>query len=191
MLPKESLYFIAIIPPTEICDAITRYKQDFAEQYSCKAALKLIPHITLKAPFKISPAEHLHLLEWFHSLGLQVPPFGIHLKDFGAFPKKVSPVIFVRALMNEDLQKLQYSMIRAFGKTFPQVSIADTELKYSPHLTIAYRDLKPVDFSAAWREFQQEKYEADFAVADFHLLQHDEKKWNVIATYPLAGIQNN
>jgi 2'-5' RNA ligase len=191
MPPKETLYFIAIIPPPEICEEITRYKQDFAERYSCRAALKLIPHITLKAPFKIPPAEHTRLLEWFHSLALDVQPFHIQLKDFGVFPKKVSPVIYIRALMNEHLQKLQDSIINAFRKTFPQVSIPPTEQNFSAHLTIAYRDLKPEDFSAAWTAYRDKKYDANFTVTQFHVLQHDETKWNIIDTYSLAGLQNH
>jgi 2'-5' RNA ligase len=68
MLQKENLYFIAIIPSPAICDEITVFNQEFADRFSCRAALKLIPHVTLKAPFKLAPSQRNQLLGWFKQL---------------------------------------------------------------------------------------------------------------------------
>lgn len=183
MLQKENLYFIAIIPPAEICDAITGFKQDFADRFSCKAALKLVPHITLKAPFKLAPPEHAPLLEWFQKLNVPFQSFNIELRDFGVFPKKYSPVVFVQPLMNEHLGSLQTAIQTSFKTAFPQIKISETEMKFHPHITIAYRDLDPKIFVEAWKEYGAKEYHAMMKVNNFHLLQHDGKNWNVIASY--------
>ncbi len=182
MLPKENLYFIAFIPSLTICADITGFKQDFADRFSCRAALKLTPHITLKAPFKLPPQEHSTLLKWFNGLLLPIHPFHLEIRDFGVFPKKSSPVVFVKVMMNEHLQTLQEAIINSFKKSWPQVHVGEYEMEFKPHITIAYRDLDPVMFVEAWKKYSIKKYSAVADVKDFHLLQHDEKKWNIIGT---------
>ena len=49
MSARANLYFIAIIPPQEICEAITAIKQDFAERFKSSKALKIIPHNHFKS----------------------------------------------------------------------------------------------------------------------------------------------
>ncbi len=187
MLPKDNLYFIAIIPPAEIIEAISVFKQDFADRFFCRAALKLVPHITLKAPFKLPPSEHTQLLDWFNTLEVAGHPFKIELRDFGVFPKKESPVIFIHAEMNEELKRLHSAIIESFKRAYSKIKTGDFEMDFKPHITIAYRDLKPGIFLEAWKEYKVKKYGATIAVTSFHLLQHDEKKWNIINTYALSG----
>ena len=51
------LYFLAIIPPEEICKRVKSLKQEIAEKYKAKNALKLPAHITLQIPFQLSESE--------------------------------------------------------------------------------------------------------------------------------------
>jgi len=53
-------------------------------------------------------------------------------------------------------------------------------------MTVAYRDLTPETFSKAWEEYASKSFTADFEIDAFYLLQHDTKKWNVIATKNLS-----
>ena len=68
MNKDENLYFIAIIPQHKLCDEINSFKNDFATRFNSKKALKLPPHITLKAPFKLTTNAHDSLLQWFANL---------------------------------------------------------------------------------------------------------------------------
>ena len=90
----ENLYFIALIPPNELREKITAFKQDFANRFNSKKALKVFPHITLKAPFKFSTGMHGVLLKWFNDLHVLQKPFNIQLQNFGEFENKRSPVVF-------------------------------------------------------------------------------------------------
>lgn len=188
MYEKENLYFIAIIPSQEIRDEITGFKKDFADRFESKKALKVIPHITLKAPFKLPAAELSKLQEWFRQLYINLETFEIELKDFGAFHNKNNPVVFVQPIMNIHLYSLQQEIIRSFRLFYPQVAVQDLEIKYKPHITVAYRDLDPERFRQAWKEYQVKKYTATFRVNDFHLLQHNGKEWKSISTYLLKGV---
>src|SRR5688572_2497607 len=125
MYEKENLYFIAIIPSQEIGDEITGFKKDFAVRFESKKALKVIPHITLKAPFKLPAPELSKLEQWFQKLSINLDTFEIELKDFGAFHNKKSPVVFVQPIMNIHLYSLQQEIIRSFKLFYPQVPVQD------------------------------------------------------------------
>jgi len=187
MYEKENLYFIAIIPSQKICDEITGFKKDFADRFESKKALKVIPHITLKAPFKLPVSELSTLEQWFQQLYINLETFEIELKDFGAFHNKYSPVVFVQPIMNIHLYSLQQEIIRNFSLFCPQVPVLELEIKYKPHITVAYRDLDPERFRQAWKEYQVKKYTATFRANDFHLLQHNGEEWKIINTYSLKA----
>ena len=106
MAERINLYFIALIPQKDVYDAITDFKKDFAIRFASERALKMMPHITLKAPFKLPAAEHSNLLQWFQELSYEEPKFTIELKDFGSFSNR-NPVVFVQPVMNTSLFALQ------------------------------------------------------------------------------------
>ncbi|HVX25211.1 MAG TPA: 2'-5' RNA ligase family protein [Parafilimonas sp.] len=184
MSHSEYLYFIALIPHSELQEKITAFKQDFANRFNSKKALKVFPHITLKAPFKFSPGIHAELLRWFNDLHLLQKPFSIQLKNFGAFENKRNPVVFVQPILTKELQALQQQLIASFDSVFPG-NVHPTDLDFHPHITIAYRDLSFETFKQAWSEYKYKSFDATFKVEAVYLLQHDLKKWNIIATHNL------
>lgn len=177
----ENLYFIAIIPKSELREKITLIKQDFANRFNSKHALKVYPHITLKAPFKLSPSVHDELLKWVSDLHILQKQFTVELKDFGAFNNKRNPVVFVQPVVTKELQSLQQQLISSFSSAFP-ACIDRVDREFSPHMTVAYRDLSPEMFKQAWKEYQHKQFDASFEVDAVYLLQHDSKKWNIVAT---------
>ncbi len=185
MSESSNLYFIAIIPPDEICEAVTTIKQDFADRFKSKKALKVMPHITLKAPFKFPAQEQTSLLRWFALTPVSIHPFQQMLKDFGSFANKRNPVIFIEPVMNKSLSMLQKNVINHFVKAFGKDQVAQNEFKFNTHMTVAYRDLLFQQFKIAWEEYKTKKFEANFEVNSFYLLQHDGKKWNSIREFVL------
>jgi 2'-5' RNA ligase len=181
---KENLYFIAVIPKRELREKITAFKQDFAKRFNSSKALKVYPHITLKAPFKYPSNAYNRVLDWFENLQINQQPFTIELKDFDAFPNKMNPVIFIHPEPNVQLQFMQQEIINDF-KIFLPAAVHSTDIKFNPHVTVAYRDLDGDNFYKAWQEYKHKKFNASFEVDAFYLLQHDSKKWNLIATHNL------
>lgn len=184
MQEKGSLYFIALIPQKAVCDEITNLKEDFAARFDSRKALRIMPHITIKAPFRLAAIEHSALVTWFQNFATAQSPFEIQLKDFGSFPDSERPVIFVQPVMNDALLILQKDIIGGFANLFPDL-VHPTDLNFKPHITIAYRDLSFENYKQAWREYRHKKYQAAFEVQDIHLLEHDSMQWNIIATYKL------
>ena len=184
---RENLYFIAILPPPEISSGIISIQNDLSERFETKKALKVMPHITLKAPFKVGENQHENVLRWFTSMAVNVTPFIIELKDFGSFPNLKSPVIYIKPVRNLSLLALQKEILRQFQAAFPSQTVSNLELSFKPHMTVAYRDLHPDMFKKAWPEFSLKKYSVQFEVIDFQLLQHNGKEWNVVRTFNLSG----
>lgn len=188
MPAKQNLYFIAVIPPQKICEEITHFKNDFANRFQSKAALKVIPHITLKAPFRFSAEVHEHVIAWFKQMPVTVSFFQQELKDFGVFNSRHKPVIYVEPIMNWSLFHLQKQVLQNFLTTYPAVAPMNHEFEFKPHITIAYRDLKPHFFKAAWNEYQAKRYTAAFEINSFQLLEHNERGWNIISTFFLPAL---
>ncbi len=184
MAEKQNLYFIAVIPPQDICDEITRFKEDFKSRFKSKAALRVVPHITLKAPFKVPAVYHEQIIKWFKQLPVTILSFQQDLDGFDVFDNKRSPVVYIKPVLNNPLLSLQQKIIENFRRVFAG-EIMRTELDFKPHMTVAYRDLQPHLFIEAWKEYKEKEYTAAFEVDDFHLLQHDGRMWNTISTYSL------
>jgi 2'-5' RNA ligase len=182
-MQRENLYFIAVIPPKEICDEIEIFKRDFADRFAAKESMKNVAHITLKAPFKLAVEQHDYLVKWFNDLSIEESPFELGLKNFDSFIDNL--VIFIKPVPAVSLVTLQQSVIRQFISGFPNIGVSKLELKFHPHITVAYRDLSAGKFADAWREYRSKEYSASFTVNEFYLLQHDTKRWNIIHTHKL------
>ncbi len=183
-MAKNDLYFVALIPGKELQEKITAIKNDFANRFKSSKALKVYPHLTLKAPFNYPVDGHARVLEWFRNLQIRQVAFSIKLKDFGVFDNKNNPVVFVNPVKSQELLSLQEEIIKDF-ETFLPSGIHREDSDFSPHITVAYQDLSPKMFSKAWEEYKTRSFVEEFEVSAFYLLQHDSKKWNIISTYDL------
>src|SRR4051794_13573099 len=170
MKGQAQLYFIAIMLSQTADAAIISFKNDMADRFQSRKALRTASHITLKAPFKVAADERPHLLQWFEGMRITTTPFMQEVKDFGAFNNKRNPVIFVQPVMNESLKHLQKEVLKQFSHAFPKEAISKNEHVFSPHITIAYRDLYYHHFKEAWEEYQMKTYSALFEVDSFQLL---------------------
>jgi 2'-5' RNA ligase len=178
------MYFIAIIPPGNVADEITFFRQDMAKRFDSRAALRVMPHITLKAPFSVPEQEFEKLGEWFKNIPVSVKIFEQELDGFGAFPKSRRPVIFVKPILNPSLQRLQQEVIESYHQAWPGTGIDPHEKDFHPHMTIAYRDLQPAAFRTAWQEYAGKPFNSRFSVTEFHLLKHNGG-WRIVQSYCL------
>lgn len=174
---SESLYFIAVLPPPAIQEAITKLKLEIAEKYGSKHALKSPPHITLHMPFKWKDKRIAELEKVIETLNNQHKSFMVELKGFDFFEPRV---VFVDVVENENLNMLQSQVVDTCRK---QLKLDNANYKgrpFHPHVTIGFRDLKKPMFYEAKKVFENRKVTFGFDVREISLLQHDGKKWNVV-----------
>ena len=57
------LYFIALIPPPDLREAVLQLKEEMRDRFQAKHALTSPAHITLQMPFKREPAEEVDMIK--------------------------------------------------------------------------------------------------------------------------------
>ncbi|MEQ8463725.1 2'-5' RNA ligase family protein [Coleofasciculus sp. E1-EBD-02] len=181
MLNMKKLFFIALLPPQTIQDSIMEIKQHCADVYESKAALKSPPHITLQSPFKWEVDAVPILEESLKSFAQTRKPVSITLQGFGAFKPRV---IYVNVLKTPELIAIQQDLMAYLEDSLGIVDERSKNRSFSPHVTIAFRDLKRQNFRKAWTEFENQPLDFEFMASHLTLLLHDGRQWNVNVEFP-------
>ncbi|NQZ77082.1 MAG: 2'-5' RNA ligase family protein [Ekhidna sp.] len=176
---SESLYFIAIVPPSDIAEEITKLKEEVALRYNSKHALKSPPHITLHMPFKWKDKRFEELAKLVGLTNEELVPFMVDLRDFDFFEPRV---VFVDVSPNEHLVTLQAKIVKWCRR---DLKLDDGNYKgrpFHPHVTIGFRDLKKPMFYEAKKEFSERSFQHQFEVKCVNLLRWDKGSWHLIGS---------
>ena len=178
----QSRYFLALIPPADIQADANELKHAFRARYGSQAALKSPPHITLQAPFTRPDEDHDRLLATLAAFCPSTVPVPVQLSGFGAFPPRV---IFLAVEQTPALMQLQADLQTYLADTLGIVDPRSRERPFYPHLTVAFRDLKPAAFRQAWPEFEHKPAAYAFVATAIALLRHAGREWVNIKDLPL------
>lgn len=178
----EQRYFIAIVPHEKLCDEIVAIKQDFADNYNSKGALRSPAHITLHMPFLWKEEKEEKLINQLSGFKFDSQSFEIALNNFSRFAERV---IFIDVEKNETLTQLQKQLVRHVKQMLNLFNQDEDMRGFHPHITVAFRDLKKEQFAKAWQVYKEKEFKAAFDCSSFALLKHDGKCWNVYKTFPL------
>ena len=177
-------FFIALLPPADVQAQVNEVKGIMRDRFSSKAAFRSPPHITLHAPFEWPVSATSHLQDSLSKFAYRQIPISITLDGFNAFAPHV---IYIDVVKGADLMKLQPNLLAHLESDISLTSKQDRRRSYVPHLTVAFRDLKPNMFRKAWAEFQRKEFHADFTASHLSLLAHDGKVWKVKERYKFAN----
>jgi len=186
MTAIESLnprFFVAFLPPPEV-DAFARAViQELGDRYHTRTA-KAPPHITLQPPFEW-PLDALPALakslQSFAQTGTHTP---IQLAGFGAFSQRV---LYIKVLKTPELLDLQASLMQHLEDTLGIVDLKNKRRGFSPHMTVASRNLYPDTFHRAWEELQPREVNFEFVGDRLTLLVHRGYHWEHQQDFPLMG----
>ncbi|MEO1378331.1 MAG: 2'-5' RNA ligase family protein [Cyanobacteria bacterium J06635_10] len=171
-----SLYFIALLPPQEIQDYANEIKQYFADNYDSKHAQKSPPHITLQPPFEWDSGNLPLLEECLHNFAMEKNSIPITLNGYNAF----SPhVIYIDVVQTPDLMNLQADLMFCLETNLGTLDKVGKSRGFTPHMTVAFKDLKRSKFKAAWIEFENRELHFEFNAQKLTLLKHENKRWNI------------
>ena len=176
----SSLYFIALIPARLFQQKVTKIKQYIQENYQSGHALRSPAHITLHMPFKWRDDRLDSLTGPIADFSNGYPHFTIELKDFGSFSPKV---IFIQVLENPKLNVLQHEVVSVARKKLKLENAQYRNRGFNPHMTVAFRDLKPALFRQAWEEFRHKQLAHSFEVESLFLLKHNGKTWDIFREF--------
>ncbi len=179
MKTHSILYFIALLPTENISKKIIAIKQEFVEKYNSRKSLNSPPHITLQASFKRPADTELIMIKGLNEFAKRQHPFEVRLEGFGAFPLRV---IYINVTEHAPV-KLLHNQLKTFLKDKLDLSKEDITRKFSPHLTVATRDLSKKQFHKAWPQFENREFEYSFSASGISLLKHNKKYWEVLKSF--------
>lgn len=172
------MYYIAHVLPPQLNGPIQHIKEDLHQQFGCAVGLKSPAHITLIPPFWLAPDKEQLLLSELKKLAATAAPFALRTTGFDSFGKRT---FFIALEASSALQQLKVAADDVFTGN-PAFELKKEARPFHPHITLATRDIKPADFTAAWNLYHQQPVTYEWLANSVSLLRHNGKKWDVIYT---------
>lgn len=183
----DAHYCIAVLPPADVAARITSIKQKLAETFALEKALRALPHVTIKAPFRFADAQRQELVNWFENVSLSPGDFSMIIDGFGYFDPEQHPVIYLKPQCGTGITDLQKRVVESLAKHFPQIKPQPHDEAFTPHFTVAYRDLTPERFAEAWQYVQPLRVDEEFQTQSVALLRHDGSQWKIVSERTLSA----
>ncbi|MEN9201706.1 MAG: 2'-5' RNA ligase family protein [Thermostichus sp. DG_1_6_bins_120] len=177
---RRLLTFLALLPPPTLQEQVRALQQEFVVRFASRAALRSPPHITLVPPFEWPESQGSAWQGSLQEFAASQASVAVELSGFGAFAPRV---IYIHVEPSEQLQQLQSAVQTLMQPLLSRKNPATSSRPFVPHITLAFRDLTPGNFRAAWPEFQLRQFQAAFEATDLTLLQHDGQQWQVVEQF--------
>lgn len=184
---NKGLYFVALLPPEPILSQVMAMKQEIANNYGSKAALRSPAHVTLHMPFKFREDREQELTEFFVDFVKDETPFCVNQNGCGCFEPKV---VFVNVEQSEDLANLKANLVRNMRRTFNLYNADYKDKPFHPHMTIAFRDLKKPAFYEAWSTYEKKPINLEWSCKSIFLLKHTGKIWQAHQEFQFGAVKN-
>ncbi|MBV6639250.1 MAG: 2'-5' RNA ligase family protein [Cyclobacteriaceae bacterium] len=175
---NKSLYFVALVPPEPIFTEVLKVKEELSSSYNTKAALNSPPHITLHMPFNYASKEEQRIVSALNKVRFQ--PFPVIQEGFGAFPPRV---IYVNVESSSALTALHESVTKVIRLDLRIVKDTYRNQGFKPHMTVAFRDLRPAKFKEAWKTMEKVPISFSWEARSFFLLKHDGHRWGLLKEF--------
>ncbi len=177
----KTLYYIAVVLPSPVADAVRTLQHRAHTAYHSRAALRSPPHITLQPPFRQPLDQVANLKQVLAEFASVYLPFPVGLNGFGCFLPRA---VFVSVVENQMLSTVRHDLIR----TLIQNQIVGPDEQplriFHPHVTIAFRDLIRCHFKSLWDEVEHKSFADQFTADGITLLQHNGKGWSAETDFP-------
>lgn len=171
-LSMENLFLVCLIPSLSIIEDVDVIRNEISDKYKVYESLKRPVHITLYNPVKISSLEmEKSFFKALESASFS-ESFSQVLKGFGSFAPHT---IFIDVDRNAHIMQLQ-AQIKSALKPLALINQKDS-FKFNPHLTIAFKDVKPETYASIMDEYKDKNFKREFFVDRFWVYKHIDKRW--------------
>jgi len=176
----KTLHLLALLPPEPVFSETWALKQEVHRLTGSRNAMRLPPHITLLPPLS-QPDE----FEARATAALQAfaatqaaPTVGLH--GFAWFGNRT---LFVHVSEAQALKTLHAELMDWCIRHLPEVKLESRP--FTPHLTLATRDLPAAQVPALRQMFAEREYQASFVARQLTLFRHDGRQWQPRAQFEL------
>jgi len=166
----ENLFLVCLVPPVSIVEDIDEIRTYISEKFKVYESLKRPAHITLYPPVKLSSQDAEK--SFFKALEDAAfgKPFIQVLRNFNSFHDKT---FYLDVEQHEGLMNLE----KQITKALQPLKLIEKKEKFNPHVTLAFRDVKPPVFQQLSAEFKDRKFKREFPVSSFSVYKHQDKRW--------------
>ncbi|MDB5268188.1 MAG: 2-5 ligase family protein [Hymenobacter sp.] len=175
------LYLVALLPPEPVFSQTWELKQEVHRLTGSRNAVRLPPHITLIPPLRQPAAFEVAATAALAAFAATQASFQVGLNGFAWFGSRT---LLVRVSESEALQAFHAALMDWCRTHLPEV--APENRPFTPHLTLATRDLPPAQVPALQKQFAARSYAGTFAVRNITLFRHDGQQWQPRATFELS-----
>lgn len=170
-------YFIAIVPDGNLQDGATKVKEGLKDAFNLKYALKSPAHVTVKMPFSWNEAKENDLIDKVGAFLKDKTGFSLVFDGFGRFGKRV---IYIKVKPNEQLNLIQAELAEYCKRELNLVKeLSDSN--YTPHMTVAFKDIKEKRFDEYWSFIKSQKIKIAYDVKSFSILKRIDGRWVVLS----------
>lgn len=168
----ENLFLVCLIPPADLVAEIDEIRKFISKEFNVHQSLKRPAHITLYELVKLNSKTQEE--KFFKALeeAAYLNPFDQTLMNFGSFPEHT---FYLNAMQNEGIMNLKLQIDKELK---PLGLMESNRPKFTPHLTLAFRDVQPQVCRAIIAAFKDRKFKRSFTVNGFSVHKHDGKKWH-------------
>ncbi|GAA3947696.1 2'-5' RNA ligase family protein [Hymenobacter algoricola] len=176
-----ALYLVALLPPEPVFSQIWALKQEVHARTGSRNAVRLPPHLTLLPPMR-QPAEfEAACCRALGGFAATQRPFLVGVQDFAWFGDRT---LFVRVSEAAAVRHLHVALLSWCATHLP--AVPPETRPFTPHLTLATRDLPAAQVPALQQEFASRTFAATFAVTSITLFRHDGQQWVSRETFALG-----
>jgi 2'-5' RNA ligase len=177
----QPLYLVALLPPEPIFSQTWALKQEVHRLTGSRNAVRLPPHITLLPPLRETPDFEQACVGALAAFAAGEAGFEVALDGFAWFGNRT---LYVHVSEAAALRAFHARLMAWCAAHLPQVRPENRP--YTPHLTLATRDLPPTQVPTLRQLFGGRTYTAAFAVAQLTLFRHDGREWQPRTTFSLG-----
>lgn len=185
-MPANTLYLVAALPGESLEKEVWAWKRLVAERYGAVRGLRVLPHVTFIPPFAFDPRKEPAVAEALQQAVSGFTPYDMALDGFGHFKGAKSYTIYIHVEDQAVIQQ-QHRHLNLYARQSLMLPAQLTPVTFTPHMTIAYRDLSRERFELAWPDFEHRTFRAVMPVRSLWLLRHNGYSWDRLKELTFAG----
>lgn len=178
----NALYLVALLPPEPVFSQTWALKQEVHHLTGSRNAVRLPPHITLLPPLRQPDEFEARCTAALAAFAATQRQFIVELHDFAWFGDRT---LFAQVSEAAALKAFHAAFTKWCRLHLPEVPRENRP--FTPHLTLATRDLPAAQVPELRQLFAARQYDASFVAESFTLFRHNGQQWQSRATFDLNG----
>ncbi|HEX8425485.1 2'-5' RNA ligase family protein [Hymenobacter sp.] len=178
----QTLYLVAVLPPEPVFSETWAMKQEVHQLTGSRNAVRLPPHITLIPPIRQSDDFEVKCAAVLTDFAATQTAFTVNLKNFAWFGNRT---LFVHVSEAEPVKAFHAALTDWCATHLPEVPRENRP--FTPHLTLATRDLPAAQVPELRQLFAARPYAATFPVQALTLFRHNGRQWQPRSTIALLN----